>query len=35
MPTPGEWSSAFARQALADFDAWQALESYLVLPEAA
>jgi hypothetical protein len=35
MPTPGEWSSAFARQALADFDTWQALESYLALPAGA
>ena len=33
MPTQGEWSRAFARQAWADFDAWNALQMYLKLPE--
>ena len=33
MPTQAEWSRAFAKQARADFDAWNALQMYLTLPE--
>lgn len=33
MPTQVEWSRAFARQARADFDAWNALQMYVKLPE--
>jgi hypothetical protein len=33
MPTPEEWSRAFARQARADFDTWNAVQSYLSIPE--
>jgi hypothetical protein len=33
MPTKEEWSRAFAKQARADFDAWNALQLYLKIPE--
>ena len=33
MATAKEWAQAFAKQALADFNAWNALQLYLRLPE--
>jgi hypothetical protein len=33
MPTKEEWSRAFAKQARADFETWNALKMYLKLPK--
>ncbi|MDB5310976.1 MAG: hypothetical protein JWO38_5178 [Gemmataceae bacterium] len=35
MPTSDEWARAFAKQARADFDAWNLLQSPLDIPEGA